>query len=234
MKYLAPLNTAASTAPELVVRRLRDAILIGDLRPGDRLAPESELSRSFGMATMTVRVALGALKDLGLLSTVRGRNGGNFIALDAGQRLAAAASETKFSRAEIRDLTDWRRAISGEACFLAAGQATSQDLDLIRAAGVQFDQLLNSFPDLRIADAHLHTLIASASKSSHLERQEIEIQSLLSEVILSVAKVGGTKRLATYSHDPIIEAIATGNGAAAREAMLEHAEDTFNWATIML
>jgi len=234
MKFLSSLSTASKSTPDLVAQRLHEAIATGELRPGDRLPPESELAQRFGIALMTVRVALSALRDMGLLITMRGRNGGNFVAEDVGERLAEAARRTPFNRAELRDLTDWRRAISGEACFLAAERASPEQMTQIREAGANFDKLLHQFPDLRFADARFHTLIAEASGSAHLVRAETEIQIALTDVILSIAKPFGTRHLTSYTHDPILRALAASNGAGAREAMIRHAEDTFSWVTILL
>ncbi|MDR6759125.1 DNA-binding FadR family transcriptional regulator [Mycoplana sp. BE70] len=234
MKFLSSLSDASKSTPNLVARRLHEAIATGELRPGDRLPPEIELAQGFGIALMTVRVALGALRDMGLLTTVRGRNGGNFVAADVGLRLAEAARRAPLSRAELRDLTDWRRAISGEACFLAAERAGPEALTKIREAGKDFDRLLHQFPDLRFADARFHSLIAEVSGSAALLRAETEIQLALTDVILAIDKPIGSRRLTAYTHDPIIEAISHGNGNAGREAMIRHAEDTFSWVTMLL
>ena len=234
MKFLSSLNDASKSTPDLVARRLYEAIATGELRPGDRLPPEVELAQGFGIALMTVRLALGALRDMGLLTTLRGRHGGNFVAEDVGQRLAEAAKRAPLNRAELRDLTDWRRGISGEACFLAAERARPEDLVRIREAGADFDRLLNQFPDLRFADARFHSLIAEFSGSAALLRAETEIQIALTDVILAIDKPGGSRHLTAYTHAPIIEAIASGNGNAAREAMILHAEDTYSWVTMLL
>lgn len=234
MKFLSSLEDAARSTPELVAQRLREGIATGELRPGDRLPPETELAHGFGIALMTVRVALGALRDMGLLTTVRGRNGGNFVAIDVGERLAEAARRSPLNRAELRDLIDWRRAISGEACYLAAERATPESLAGIRHAGEDFDRLLGKFPDLRFADARFHSVVAEVSGSPALLRAETELQLALTDMILAIEKPPVGRHLTTYTHDPIIEAISNGNGAAAREAMLHHAEDTFTWITMLL
>ncbi len=234
MKFLSSLSDTSKSTPDLVARRLHEAIATGELRPGDRLPPEAELAQGFGIALMTVRVALGALRDMGLLTTVRGRNGGNFVAADVGQRLTEAARKAPLSRAELRDLTDWRRAISGEACYLAAERARPEAMTRILDASKDFDRLLHQFPDLRFADARFHSLIAEVSDSATLLRAEIEIQLALTDVILAIEKPIGSRRLTAYTHDPIVQAISRGHGSAAREAMILHAEDTFNWVTMLL
>jgi GntR family transcriptional regulator len=47
---------------------LKSKILTGELKEGDRLAPENELSKQFGVSTLTVRQALSSLVEEGLLT----------------------------------------------------------------------------------------------------------------------------------------------------------------------
>lgn len=52
---------------------LREAINLGRLAPGDRLPSESELSQRYGVARMTARQAIQALKSEGLVVSEHGR-----------------------------------------------------------------------------------------------------------------------------------------------------------------
>jgi DNA-binding FadR family transcriptional regulator len=51
-----------------IVEDLIGRIDAGALRPGDRLPPERDLSRQFGVNRMTLRQALGELKMRGLIA----------------------------------------------------------------------------------------------------------------------------------------------------------------------
>ncbi|WP_429817534.1 FadR/GntR family transcriptional regulator [Ensifer sp. B1-9] len=233
MKFVSPLNVASVSTPSLVAKRVHEAIVSGELRPGDRLPSEAELANGFGIALMTVRAALIALRDMGLLVTVRGRHGGNFVAEDVGDRLAESARKAPLDKLLLRDLTDWRRAISGEACYLAAERSTPERLLDIKAANQEYMSLAQ-FPDLRFADVRLHVAIAEASGSSRLIRAETEIQVAMTDVILATDRPVRSRKLASYDHGPIIRAIEIGHAQNAREAMIRHAEDTFNWAVLLL
>jgi DNA-binding GntR family transcriptional regulator len=57
---------------------LRGKIESGELQPGDRIPSIVALSSEYGIATVTVRKALDALKAEGLLETVSGY--GTFVA----------------------------------------------------------------------------------------------------------------------------------------------------------
>jgi DNA-binding GntR family transcriptional regulator len=84
--------TALARKPPKIVRQtgvtahaqiedwLADAIAVGQLRPGDRLPTEHELSAWLGVSRMTLRHALSELSQRGLVTKAVGRNGGTFVA----------------------------------------------------------------------------------------------------------------------------------------------------------
>ncbi|PZQ70036.1 MAG: hypothetical protein DI563_18845 [Variovorax paradoxus] len=66
--------------PQSLHARLRDAlradILEGRLRPGDKLASESEMQAEHGVSRITVRQALAALQADGLIVKLHGKGAG--------------------------------------------------------------------------------------------------------------------------------------------------------------
>ena len=64
--------STATNQSERIARKLRDDILGGVYRPGDRLPPERELATRLGVNRGSVREALKKLEQLGLVSTRRG------------------------------------------------------------------------------------------------------------------------------------------------------------------
>lgn len=222
-----------STA-EVIVRRLSEGITTGVFAPGERLPTEEELARSFGVATMTLRQALLVLRELDLVETRRGRNGGSYVRKDVAERLAKAASLHRISLPELRDLTDWRRAISGEASALAAERGTAADLAAISDASVAFRGAAQSIPHRRMADARLHSLIAEASGSRHLIESEREIQEKLTQLIMSLPDLTLVRESVGSGHDDLVQAILAREPEAARQSMITHAEQTHDWCVALL
>ncbi|MFZ0134687.1 MAG: GntR family transcriptional regulator, partial [Desulfobacterales bacterium] len=62
-----------------IVDQIRENILAGKLKPGDRLPSEKELSTEFGVSKASLREALRALESLGMLEVKQGMSGGAFV-----------------------------------------------------------------------------------------------------------------------------------------------------------
>ena len=56
-----------------------EALRAAELRAGDKLPPEADVARFFGVSRMTLRQALAGLASRGLLERIPGRSGGTFI-----------------------------------------------------------------------------------------------------------------------------------------------------------
>ena len=72
-------SSAIGPTAEDARRRLLDQISRGQLRPGERLGAERELAQSLGVSRSTVRLALAALEEAGVVRRVPGRGGGTFV-----------------------------------------------------------------------------------------------------------------------------------------------------------
>ncbi len=73
-----PLQT--EKASENIITQIRDAILSGKIKPGDRLASEKELLNQFSVSKATMREALRVLESMGLIEIKKGLDAGVFIA----------------------------------------------------------------------------------------------------------------------------------------------------------
>lgn len=81
-----------------IAEQLIGRIEAGELRPGDRLPPERELSKQLDVNRLTLRQALGVLKDRGLI--VQRQGSGTFVAAPKIDR--AAGRLWPFSKGMLR------------------------------------------------------------------------------------------------------------------------------------
>ena len=215
---------------ELVVRRLGEALGTGALAPGEKLPSERTLAVRLGVSVMTLRQALRALREAGYIETRRGRLGGNYVCQDADDVLRAYSGNAPIlSAEEIRDFTDWRRSVSGEAAYLAAERATEAEREVLRKASAEVATSLDNYAAYRLADARLHVAVAEASHSESLILAETSIQGRLSEILQAIAGPPTADRASHDEHELLLKAIYAGNAPLARDIMHRHLEGTYNW-----
>ena len=222
---LAPLQAAG--AVEQIVRRLGEAIGAGVLAPGERLPSEVELAGQLGVAPMTLRQALQILRAAGFVETRRGRTGGSFVRDDP--PAALVLGDKPPTRNALRELTDWRRAISGEAAALAAERCTQDERRVIADAAAAGERALGDFASFRLADARFHIAIAEASRSRRLVAAETQIQVEIAEMLRFVPGPRLARAVSQAGHEPIVAGLADGDAGAAHSAMTRHVEGTYDW-----
>lgn len=224
-ELLQPIQSAG--VAEAILRRLGELIGSGVLRPGDRLPSEQDLAQLFGVAPMTARGALQAMRARGILHTTRGRGAGTFVADDIRTRLLSGGADLP-TKAEFADFNVWREAISGESCALAAERVTSEDLAELRDLAQHVDGDDCAVEEHRFADARLHARIAELSGSARLHAAELQIQDYLTRALAYDGPRTNPNRIEAQRHDRILDAIACGDAEAARAALKAHARATFD------
>ncbi|TYB44521.1 FadR/GntR family transcriptional regulator [Actinomadura chibensis] len=211
----APVDNTARV--HAVVRRLGDAIALGLLDDGEQLPSETDLAAHLGVSTVTLREALMALRQQGLIETRRGRGGGSFVRaparpFDLDERLRPLSAE------ELRDLGDHYAAIAGAAARLAAARSLPDDVRRLRrsleemAAGARLCRL----------DGRLHLDVAAASQSVRLTREEIRLQAEIGPLVWAVHDLPDRRAAVAAEHAGIVDAIERGDDAAARDVAESH------------
>ena len=121
-------RTAADvTAVEGARRRMLELIESGSLQPGQRLGSERELAGDLGVSRSTLRQALGALEQSGVVRRVPGRGGGTFVSRAKIERdLSSVVGVPALLRAQ--GFTAGSRVIS--AGIVSADDTTAAALDL--------------------------------------------------------------------------------------------------------
>lgn len=223
---LVPLQPQG--AVEQIVRRIGEAIGAGLLAPGERLPTEQELAARLDVAPMTLRQALAVLREAGFIETRRGRSGGSFVRADAPSAVVAPDAAPP-SASVLRELTDWRRAVSGEAAALAAARCGGDDLDRLGLLAEGVESAVDDRSAYRHADARFHVGVAEVARSQRLVVAETELQVEVAELLAFAPGPASARRASQAGHAPVVEAIGRGDADGARAAMLAHVEATHDW-----
>ena len=200
---------------ESVTRRLVEMIDLGLLVEGEQLPSESTLATQLGVATVTLRDALAALRERGVIETRRGRNGGSFICAAPQTTDQALFDQLReMSTLELRDLADEHAAISGATARLAAQRAGPEQHARL---GGYIDALAKAQERLerRRADARFHIEIAVASQSVRLTHSEARLQAELGELLWLPFDEQPDPQVIEREHRAILEAIIANDANLA-------------------
>lgn len=222
----APLNEHGRA--ELVERRLTDAIATGVLGNGERLPSEAELARMLGVAVVTAREALEALRKRGLVQTRRGREGGSFVTYDF--ETAPARTDERLrehSRVELRDLALHVGAIAGTAAEIAADRATADDVAALEESVRRDDR--STAGAARRAVSRFQLEVAAMSQSPRLVREEVRLQAESGSLLWLCLRETEYRERSAQAHRLVAAAIGAGDAAAARSATIDFIRAASDW-----
>ncbi|MGR2752265.1 FadR/GntR family transcriptional regulator [Agromyces arachidis] len=222
----SPLDGAGRA--ELVEQRLTDAIVSGVLHDGERLPSEAELAKRLGVALVTAREALVALRHKGLVRTRRGRDGGSFVTYDrdtsarlVDQRLLAT------SRIELRDLSLLVAAIAGMAAEVAADRASDDDVRSLEEIDARAD--LATPGGARRAVSRFRLEVAAVSQSPRLVHEELRLQAETGSFLWLCLRRQEYRDRSRESRLEVIDAIRAADPERARGATVAHITSCVEW-----
>jgi GntR family transcriptional repressor for pyruvate dehydrogenase complex len=226
----APLDQTGRA--EAVTRRLVDAITLGLLADAEQLPTETELAAQFGVSTVTVREALVALRQHGLVETRRGRGGGSFVRAPADSPVAPWRERLRaVSLADLRDVGDHYIAVAGAAARLAAERSSAEDLVRLELAAE--DIRAATGPAASRAERHFHLEVAAAAQSPRLTHHELLLQGEQGGLLWLPIGHRDDPEAGYAVHRAIVGAIARGDGDLARTLTEEHVLDAIDRLAVL-
>ncbi len=206
---------------DLIAQRILDLIASDQIRPGERLPAERELSTLLGTSRPSVREALRSLSARGYVDIRHGA--GAFVTEPAAARNLRGVLPQEMSLAELFDM---REVLELPA---AAWAARNHDPQRLAAVGDAYRALqeagLEEVADwrrLRDLDAAFHMRIVEASGNRFLTQTLGVLQQMLSQGMETTLRVAGRMEKSRAEHERILNAVETGDSAAARRAMAAH------------
>jgi len=212
---------------EACVEQLARAIRLGVYPLGSTLPPERELATQLGVSRATLREAMAALRQAGLVQTTRGRGGGTVVILKPPTPSArAAARTTPEQRAEWLDALAFRRVIEpGAAAMLAEAGLDDGARDQLLAAHDEV-AAASKPAHYRQSDSRFHLTIAALTGSHRVIEPVTSVQATLHEMLLAIPQLDTNIAHSDDQHAAVVRAILAKRPDAARRAMEQHCDDT--------
>jgi GntR family transcriptional repressor for pyruvate dehydrogenase complex len=213
-------------AYEQVYDQLREMILAGDLRRGQRLPNEAQLATQFGVSRGTVREALRLLVSENLIRTAKGAGGGSFVTLPTVDHV----SEFMERNLELLSLTDdltlaefleARELLETFAVRQAATRRSEDDLEALRATLLAEDDGLSLYEQY-LHNKEFHAVLVDISGNALLRIAAQPIFFVLHTHLTRTRLTSAFPRKVCDEHREILSAIETRDPDRAETLMRQH------------
>jgi len=216
--------------PQQIADELRQQIVSGELDEGDSLGHESQLIERFGVSRPSLREALRILEAEGLISVVRGVQGG-VVVHRPGQHLTArtAALVLQSRNVELADVYEARTIIEPAAVRLVASSRTRKRAAAQLRALIDEQELVIDDPAaFGPANARFHEELVAMAGNETLTIVAEMLNEVVARAVVAVAGPDGgsveTRRRGVRSQERLAALIEAGEVDGAEEHWRTHME----------
>jgi GntR family transcriptional repressor for pyruvate dehydrogenase complex len=194
---------------EEVAQQLKQSILVGHFKPGERLPTERDLSEQFQVSRAATREALRVLENAGFVVTRQGATGGAYVTdLTFDRTVNAFFDLFMAEKISIAEINYVRVLVEPDVARLAAERVNDEYAQRLKASmtegtGPQFHFVLAEMCGNRFLEGLLRSTIDLIGK------------------IVNAANVGYEHP--AKDHKILLDAVIAGDGAKAAEVMRKHA-----------
>ena len=195
---------------DVVFNTLRQAILKGELEPGERLM-EIQLAERLGVSRTPIREAIRKLELEGLVLMI--------------PRKGAEVAE--ISEKSLREVLEVRRSLEELAIELDCQRITPEELTDLEEAENGFARAVETGEVMAIAesDEHFHELIYQATANERLVQILNNLREQMYRYRLEYIKDEDRRQILVVEHEHILRAIRSRNMAEAKSAVREHIDN---------
>ncbi|MGC4018517.1 MAG: GntR family transcriptional regulator [Muricomes sp.] len=192
---------------DVVFNTLRQAILRGELKPGERLM-EIQLANKLGVSRTPIREAIRKLELEGLVLMIPRRG----------------AEVAEITEKNLRDVLEVRAALEELAVQLACVRINPEGIVKLKEAAKDFEDSLNSDDITRIAEADVafHDIIYIATDNERLIQLLNNLREQMYRYRVEHLKQKECHPQLLEEHQEIIRAIENGEGDVATRLTSQH------------
>ncbi|HEX9874244.1 MAG TPA: GntR family transcriptional regulator [Deferrimonas sp.] len=188
------------TLREKILETIREAILKGSLKPGEKVA-EPELAERFGISRTPIREAFRQLESEGYL-TVIPRKG---------------AVVTSLSERDVEEFYAIKSILEGYAARIAAEQLTARDIERLEGINNRLEQLARDGDVKTFFRVHneFHELFIRAAGNEKLFDLISHLMMKFNRPRMASLALPGRMEISVQEHHKIIEAFKSHDGERA-------------------
>ena len=195
---------------DVVFNTLRQAILRGELKPGERLM-EIQLANTLGVSRTPIREAIRKLELEGLVLMI--------------PRKGAEVAE--ITEKSLRDVLEVRRALEELAVELVCEKITDEQIQDLKGAAEDFKASLKDGDITRIAEADVkfHDVIYMATDNQKLIQLLNNLREQMYRYRVEYLKRSDFHQQLIDEHEEIIETIENGQKERAVQVVCQHVDN---------
>ncbi len=213
---------------EQVSNRIMAMIKSGNLKPGDRLPTEAQMTLAFGISRPPLREALKALTLMGVLAS---RQGGRYTVTDLspGRLMASFNTMLSVSDYDVDQQFEARTVVDLELVRLCTERASPDWRRRIEKLAVDGRSFEGDPVAFRLMDIEFHQAINAGANNALLTALAQGLYDLGLDVRRIASEIPGVIKKSVGQHIEVADAILAHDAAAAVAAYrrhLEHVRDT--------
>lgn len=195
---------------DVVFKTLRQAILKGDMQPGERLM-EIQLANKLGVSRTPIREAMRKLELEGLV-VMTPRKG---------------AEVAGITEKNLRDVLEVRKALEELAIEITCKKINEDEIEELSKAEVAFRAAVEKGDVMQIAqmDEGFHDIIFKATGNDRLMQMLGNLREQMYRFRLEYIKDLDKRKLLVEEHKKILDSIAQKNAKEAKRAIAEHIDN---------
>jgi GntR family transcriptional regulator, transcriptional repressor for pyruvate dehydrogenase complex len=206
-----------------VAEQLKQTILSGQFKAGDKLPSERDLADQFQVSRIAIREALRFLENTGFVATRQGVTGGTFVTDLTFEHLSNAFVDLFLAeKISVPELVQVRLLVEPKIARLAAEHVDRKHGRLLKEALEAEEPPIRSLGEDLDAKTSVHYILAEMCGNHFLEALERSLMALTRRVVQMVDAEQPFIHPAGM-HRPVVEAVLARKPDAAEAAMRHHA-----------
>ena len=201
-----------------IIEQIRNAILSGRFKPGDKVASEKELMSEFGVSKATLREALRVLEGMGLVEIKKGIAGGVFIAeVDMKTTIHGIINFLHFKTVSIKDITMIRYLLEPPVAQIAASRIQPEDIVKLESMIVEHPAVPHTIVSREIG---FHRYLARMTENPILILVMDFIDNILDDIKFQLDPGAEFYHKVAKAHQAILECLKQKDGVGARREIV--------------
>lgn len=223
-------KVAVESPVDIIIRQIRNLIISGNLKPGEKLPSERKLSETFGVGRTYVRDAIKKLEFFGILKALP-QSGTVVSGSDISVLEGIFSNVIKLNKNDFFHLVETRVLLEKESARLAALRRSEKDIEELWKAFYAYEKEIELEHPAVHQDFHFHLKIAGVS-------QNPVVKSLMLIIIPDILSVYRKLDICTpgrflkplEEHRNIIKMIEKQDADGAAEMMGIHLHDVLEFS----